>query len=356
MSPSKIVRRGAPIAAALIAIVVALPIASQAAPKGDKKLTATTGKATHLLATSALLTATITPAGVATSYYFQYGPTTAYGSQTPTVSVGSGTTKVKVGQTISGLIRGGSYHYRVVAMSSSGQSASGVDRVFTAGKPGTSDFGLPKNAEVLEGRPFVLSGTLSGADGTSRTLVLQATSFPYQEAFQAVGTPTVTDASGRFSFAVPSIRSNTEFRVIAMGTLPLISRTETVHAQVRVTLHVRASNVVGLVRLYGTVAPAAVGAPVLFQVHQSPKPGKGKPGSEGTAKFVEQFSTVVKKAGKTFSRFSLVVSVRSGGRYRAVVKLARSGPLVTGYSQTVVLRAHPIAVHKTAATTHGAAG
>jgi hypothetical protein len=348
MNPSKAVRLGAPIAVALIAIAAAAPIASQAAPKGAKKLTAVTGRATHLLATSALLTATITPAGVATSYYFQYGPTIAYGSQTPTVSLGSGTTKVKVGQTISGLVRGATYHYRVVATSSSGQSANGADRVFTAGKTGTSDFGLPKNAEVLEGKPFAISGTLSGADGANRSLVLQATSFPYQEAFQAVGAPTVTDSSGRFTFAVPSIRANTEFRVLAMGTLPLISRTETVRAQVRVTLHVRASKVLGLVRLYGTVAPATVGAPVLFQVHEALKPGKGKPGSEGTGKFVEQFSTVVKKAGKTFSRFSLVVNVRSAGRYRAVVKLARNGPLVTGYSQTVVLRAPPITAHKAA--------
>jgi hypothetical protein len=352
MSGSKIARRGALIASILAAMTaVALPLSSQAAsPTSDSsKPKVTTGKATHILATSALLTAAVNPNGSETSYYFQYGTTTTYGSQTPTVNIGSGKSRVKVGQSISKLQTGVTYHFRVVATTTAG-SFPGADRTFIAGKSATG-FGLPKTAEVVVGTPFVLSGTLSGSGGVSHALVLQGTSYPYQEAFKPIGVPGSTDTAGRFSFPVPSIATSTEFRVVTLDTRPVYSRTETVHAQVRVALHARSSKIPGLVRLYGTVSPATVGAPVLLEVHTAIKAGKGKPGSEATAKFVQQFTTVVKKGGKTFSRFSAVVNVRVGGRYRAVIKLPRTGPVVSGFSQTVVLHAPPATVRKSAKKT-----
>jgi hypothetical protein len=111
----------------------------------------------------------------------------------------------------------------------------------------------------------------------------------------------------------------------------------TVFAGVRVTLRARTSRQSGLVRVYGTVTPAVVGAQVFLQLHKAVRPGK----NEVTARFVTQFSTVTKKATRTYSRFSVVVSVRQGGRYRAYVKPTSKGPLASGYSSTLVLHASP---------------
>jgi hypothetical protein len=96
-----------------------------------------------------------------------------------------------------------------------------------------------------------------------------------------------------------------------------------------------------LVRLFGTVTPAAVGAQVEFQLEKAVRPGKSEE-SETATRFVNQFVTVVKKARRTFSRFSLIVKIRHSGRYRAFVKLTR-GPLASGISaQTVYIHAAPV--------------
>ncbi len=344
MTTSSKARRGALSASLALIALVAAPLASPAAsaqqpkPKPSKKVVASTGAATHVLNSSALLDASINPNGNQTSYYFQWGATTSYGSQTPTVAVGNGTTRLKVGQSISGLQTGVTYHYRVVAVVSGEAPILGRDRTFFTGK-GAPKLELPRTAVVVVGTPFVVSGTLTGPNNAHQMVELQGSTYPYREAFTALGPATVTGPTGQFFFAVAPVFASTQLRVMTVGGLrPLISRPETVHAQAKVVLKVRTSKTRGLVRLYGTVAPAAVGAQVLLQVHKAVQPGAGKPGSEVTARFVDQFSTVVKKAGKKFSRFSIVVNVRVGGRYRAVVK-PRKGPVVTGYSTTVVLQA-----------------
>lgn len=65
---------------------------------------------------------------LATTYTFQYGTTTAYGSTTPSVTLPAGTTPAAVQAVIAGLAPGTSYHYRTVATNASGTSY-GQDRV-----------------------------------------------------------------------------------------------------------------------------------------------------------------------------------------------------------------------------------
>ena len=91
---------------------------------------ATTGAASVVLSDGAHLTGSVLPAGVETTYQFQYGLTAAYGQQTALAVAGSGTAKVKVGATIAGLAAGTSYHYRLVAISPDGTTA-GADGAFT---------------------------------------------------------------------------------------------------------------------------------------------------------------------------------------------------------------------------------
>jgi hypothetical protein len=318
--------------------VVSLPLAAPAAtPKPSIALPgANTQGAAHVLGTSALLTATIHPNGKETTYYFQYGLTTTYGSQTVMANAGSSTGKVKVGQAIGGLLPGTIYHFRVVAANSAGKR-EGRDRTFTT-VGSKLRFVIPKPAPDVFGSPMIFSGTLAGFAGPNHRIALQASPYPYLESFTNIGLPGVTDRFGRFAFRVANLLSNTEFRVVTLDALPVYSPIVTVQVAVRVTFSVRSSGHTGLVRLFGTVYPAVPGARVLFQLLKAVRPGKNE---EETTRYVSQFSTGVKHGGRTFSRFSLVAKIRRSGRYRVFVKV-HSGAYASGIStKTIVLHAAP---------------
>jgi hypothetical protein len=333
------------IAALLLGGGLVLAPVSQAASKPVPTPHVTTTGVNHLQTTSAVLNAVIYPNGISTNYYFQYGPTAAYGFQTPTVNVGSATTKVKVGRAIAGLTQGVVYHYRVVGVYGQSNLVLGRDRTFTP-KRAALAFTVTKQLQAVVGTPFILSGTLTGFGNAHRSVALEASPYPYLAAFTSIGVPAVTDAVGRFSFRVSNVSRSTQFRVRTVDLRPTYSPVMTAHATVRVTLHARSSGRVGLVRLFGTVTPAAVGAQVQFQLEKQTRPRTIKE-TEQTTRFITQFSSVTKKAGRTYSRFSLVVKVRRGGHYRAFVKL-RPGPLASGAStQTVLLHAAPSSARKT---------
>ena len=96
--------------------------------------TATTGTAQQVQFASATVTGTVNPNGSATTYYFEYGPTAAYGMQTSATSAGAGTADVAVHQPLSGLAPSTTYHYRLVAVSAGGTVVGG-DLTFTTSKP-----------------------------------------------------------------------------------------------------------------------------------------------------------------------------------------------------------------------------
>jgi hypothetical protein len=337
MGRHRIRRSAVFIAVTIAAAALTLPIASNAASSAQLKPRAVTGGALHVLGSSAQLTGVVDPNGSPTNYFFQWGTTTAYGSQTPTVSAGNGIAKVKVGQSVVGLHPGATYHFRLVAVNATGEVAQGRDRVFVAIKTSPLKFTVVKTIQALVGSPFMLTGTLTGLNNGNHAIALQASPYPFLEPFANIGVPGATNAAGSFAFRVANLSSNTQFRVITLDPRPIYSPVVTALAGVHVTLHVRRSSQAGLVRLYGTVTPAVPGARVVFQLHKAVRP-QGK--SEATAKFVSLFSTTVKKATRTTSRFSLVVKVRRGGRYRALVK-PPTGQFSSGYSPTVVLHAPP---------------
>ena len=342
-------RRSSPAAtllvlAATLASLAAAPVAAQAviqkAPVNKPKVT--TNSARRLAGNSAQLTGIVSPKGNPTSYYFQWGATPAYGSQTPPISVSPTAPKVKVGQTINGLQQTVTYHFRIVAVYTiNGQvqpPVYGHDKSFAIS--GKLKFELPKMAPVPVGTPFIFAGVLRGIGSQNHPVLLQASPYPYSSSFTTIGAQGMTNSFGRFAFRIANLSTSTAFRVQALDTRPVYSPVVTVAAAARVTLHVRTSSTRGLVRLYGTVTPAAVGAHVVIQFRKPIKLNKPSK-SEATTKFVSAFFTVVKKAGRTFSRFSVVVKVHNTGRYRALIRLPRSGPVVSGSSATVVLHAAP---------------
>ncbi len=95
--------------------------------------TVTTGATSSIADTSAALNGTVNPNGAATTYQFQWGLTAAYGLVTPIGSLAAGTSSRAVKATISGLLPGTTYHYRLDAVNKSG-TVVGADRTFrTAG-------------------------------------------------------------------------------------------------------------------------------------------------------------------------------------------------------------------------------
>jgi hypothetical protein len=118
---------------------------------------AATGSATGVTVSSATLGGSVDPNGRATSWYFEYGTSTSYGSKTPAKNAGSGTTVTSVSAALSSLRPGRLYHYRLVATSDAGTSR-GSDRTFSTAGPPTVVTG---SASSVTHRTASLNGTLS---------------------------------------------------------------------------------------------------------------------------------------------------------------------------------------------------
>jgi CSLREA domain-containing protein len=93
-------------------------------------IAATIGPATGITSTQAVLHGTITTNGQAVTWHFEYGRNTNYGRNTRSAAISSGQGDVPVSFGINRLKPGTRYHYRLVAVSSSGQRATSRDATF----------------------------------------------------------------------------------------------------------------------------------------------------------------------------------------------------------------------------------
>ena len=116
--------------------------------------TATTGTATAVTSTSFTLAGSVDPRGRATTWVFDYGTTTAYGTVTTSRSAGSGSGTLDVTATAGGLTPGLTYHYRLVATSDAGVT-QGSDRTFSTAAP-----------------PSAVTGAASALTSTSATVAV----------------------------------------------------------------------------------------------------------------------------------------------------------------------------------------
>jgi hypothetical protein len=99
----------------------------------DGSLASTTGSSLRVTPTDATVTGTVVPGGIYDAqYWFDYGPTAAYGSQTAAVALGPGLDSQDVQASIDGLAPGGAYHYRLVVADSTGVTRMGDDEVLPA--------------------------------------------------------------------------------------------------------------------------------------------------------------------------------------------------------------------------------
>jgi hypothetical protein len=168
-----------------------------------------TGAATGLTASSATLKGIVNPEALATSWYFEYGPTTSYGSKTPARSLAASPNNTNISAAISNLAPKTTFHYRLVATSSAGTSL-GVDFALTTGLSVT----LNSSASAfVYGGSVILSGTV--ADGRAGDHVAVMSEQFNQTGFSGIAAIT-TGNGGTWSYsASPTVR--TTFKSTANG-------------------------------------------------------------------------------------------------------------------------------------------
>ncbi len=111
--------------------------------------TVSTGSATSERTDSATLNGTVNPNGYTTTYYFEYGTTTSYGSTTAQKDAGSGTDDISISTDITGLTKDTTYQFRLVATNEKG-TTNGANASFTTAEEddkswcfiGTAAFGF----------------------------------------------------------------------------------------------------------------------------------------------------------------------------------------------------------------------
>jgi hypothetical protein len=158
--------------------------------------TVTTGGASNITTTGAQLGGSVTPNGFSTTYHFDYGTTTSYGTSTASANAGAGTGSSAVNAVVSGLTPATIYHYRVVATNSGGTTNSS-DGTFTTGTPaGTPPVVSVSAATAITSSAAQLNGSVnpSGLATTYHFDYGTTTSYGTSTASANAGAGTVSSA------------------------------------------------------------------------------------------------------------------------------------------------------------------
>jgi len=327
--------------AALVSVAVLAAFTASSASAAVSKPKVATGAVKHVRGTSGELQATVNPNGLETTYFFEFGPTVAYGSTTKPESAGKGITTLRIGQQVTGILPG--YHYRIVAtfvsLKGVAERVNGRDRSFVGGKSSALRFVIAKGKEnelvAQYGGTAELSGGLTGLGNTGHGLILQASPYPYTSPFTTVGTPILSNLSGHFVFKISRLTQNTEFRVLTTDRRPLYSPNTIVHVEPKLILHIRPAPGRGNYRLYGTVAPARLRGLLYIQEMVAQRPGSTKEGPRARA----INSVAIRRGSSTQAKFSIVMTLSGSKTYRVYLKLPQKGSLVSGHSNEVFVHA-----------------
>jgi hypothetical protein len=311
-------------AIAAIALAVAPAAASAAAPG------VTTGGAA-VTPSTATFTGRVAPNGRATTYWFEYGRTTALGSRTQPTGAGSGDGAVTAAGSAAGLAANTRYHYRLVARNADGTTRGARRTVRTRRAP----LGLSLNAApnpVPYGSPLTLAGILAGTGHAGRQVQILQNPFPYTGGFTPVGAPVVTNAAGGFAMALPPVTVTTQYRARLTSSPNVTSPVLTVPAAVRVSTITdvgrRRSDGVRPVRFHGSIRPARDGAQFAVQRRRGDR-------------WVTVGGSITRHASPTRSSYGLTVRVRHSGTYRVFVRVV-DGNLTSATGREVSIRLRPV--------------
>ena len=307
-------------------VALGLALLAPATASAAQKPGAKTGAAASVTPSTATLNGRVDPNNAATTYFFQFGTTSLYGTNTAVAAAGGGANARAVSIPIGALAPATTYHYRIVAQNRLGMT-KGAHRTFkTKPQPlGVTLAANPNPAKV--GTATVLAGQLTGTNNANRGVVLQSNPFPYLQGFANVGNALVTDAAGNFSFPLLSLPVTTQFRVLMSQRPGVVSPIVVVGAALRVGTSkkkvTRYRHSV-TVRFRGSISPQFDGGGVSIQRLQ-----------DGV--WVEKAHTSAKEAGDSVSRYRKLIRVRHSGQYRVVA--VATGQYASGAGRTVTIRA-----------------
>ena len=151
-----------------IALALALALIAPAAASAAKKPGATTGAAASVTPTTATLNGRVDPNNAATTYFFQLGTTSLYGTNTAVTAGGRrAPTPARSACRSAGLAPATTYHYRIVAQNRLGITR-GEHKTFKT-KPQPLGLSLAATPNpVPTGKPTVLAGQLTGTNNAGR--------------------------------------------------------------------------------------------------------------------------------------------------------------------------------------------
>jgi hypothetical protein len=323
MTRSKTGSRRRAARAATLLVLGMLTLALPAAALAASPPAVTTGVAHSVSYGSATLTGTIDPHASNTSYYFQYGPTKAFGAQTALADAGAGTTSTSVSVAVSGLQPLTVYYYRLVAVNAAG-AATGADRALKTTAIPLSLAILVSPNPALYGSTATIQGTLSGTRNAGRAVVLQQNTFPYTAGFADVDNPELTTSTGSFSFPLVDLTQAAQYRVVTTTNPPVVSPIAIEGVAVQVSAHVGRAHRRHYARIYGTVTPAVEGMQVgIMRVIGG--------------RNVLVSGTIVRHKNATSSSFSRTIRVKRHALYRIFVKVT-NGAQSSNYSSPLFIR------------------
>jgi hypothetical protein len=314
----------------LVFLIAALAAIAPPATATASAPGATTGAATKITATTATLNGVVNPNKEDTTYVFEYGTTTAYGSTTPAQPPVSGNAGKDVSVDVTGLTPGTLYHFRLVATNPSG-SDQGNDATFTTQAanyplpppppPVPNTVTLTANPTLLTfGRSTVLTAQVAGPNNGGVKVDLQMTEQPFSAPFKTLATATA-DATGKATFTVKP-NKHTRYVAVAKASPPVASAP--VEVRVRLLVAFKANDYTArrgqLIRFSGYAKPTHDGRTVRIQRRTSR-------GYRTIATTRLRKSPI---AGRSTYRRSL--RVRSTGVYR--VRVSGDADHATGTSRT----------------------
>jgi hypothetical protein len=323
--------------AASLLLVLAGPAAAATAPA------AITGPVTAVASSTATLSGTVNPNGTTTSWYFEYGTTTGYGTKTPVANAGAGTANIGVTGNIGSLTVGTTYHYRIVATSTAG-TADGTDGIFTtvsaptvttSAASGVSSSGATLNGSVNPNGRATTYNFEYGKDTNygSKTAVTNAGSSTSPVTVSAAIAGLQAGQTYHFrldatSDTGPSVGSDMSF--VATSNAPAAGAAPTVTTKAATNLTSSSA------RLNGAVNPKGLATTYYFEFGKDTNYGsKTAVASAGSGKGNVSVSATATGLGAGVYHFRLIASNSAGTTVGSDLTFGTAGPpvVLTGSAQ-----------------------
>jgi len=269
---------------------------------------ATTDAATAVTGSTATLNGVVNRNDEETTYYFEYGPTAAYGSRTATDTVAGNAPGGKaVTASVSGLTPSTTHHFRLVATNPSGQ-ATGLDVTFTTTSAPAAISITASRTVLTFGKPVTFTGQVAGSPGEQVTL--EQSPFPYTDPFKSAAQG-ATDVAANYSLSV-SPAQNTRYHVTAKKPAATSADvTVLVRTKVGLRLSDRTPNAGQRVRFKGKLLPAHDGSEVRIQ---------RRTGSGWKTIATPALTAATALDGVARSKYRKRIRIRRSGAYRTVMR------------------------------------